>query len=140
MTFEEANGYLDEVADELPQEVFTDLNGGIVLLPDIKYSPQTTHGDLFILGTYNYEPRGMGRYIAIYYGSFLQVNRGRSLEDQKKALKDVLTHELTHHLESMAGVRDLEVKDEIFMENYKKLHGEENPPKKGHGGHSAPSD
>lgn len=127
LTFEEANDYLDQVADELPAEVFTDLNGGIVLLPDIKYSPESTHRDLFILGTYHYEPRGMGRYIAIYYGSFVQVNQRSSVEVQKKALRDVLTHELTHHLESMAGVRDLEVKDEMFMEHYKKQHGDEKP-------------
>ena len=69
---------------------------------------------------YHYEPYGMGRYVSLYYGSFVQVYRGRSVEAQKQGLKEVLYHELTHHIESMAGVRDLEVKDEIFIAEYRK--------------------
>jgi len=29
-----------------------------------------------------------------------------------------LTHELTHHLESLAGERDLEIEDEIRLDRY----------------------
>ncbi|MGD9559892.1 MAG: hypothetical protein AB7V55_04710 [Oscillospiraceae bacterium] len=109
LSFDEAEQYLGEVADALPAEIFTGLNGGITLLPDEVPSP---HGaGLYTLGTYHYEPQGMGRYISIHYGSFVRVAGGRSLDDQKQSLREVLHHELTHHLESMAGVRDLEEKD-----------------------------
>ncbi len=118
MSFEEANAWLDEVADGIPEDIFRELNGGIVLLPAIKLSPEGP--GLYTLGMYHYEPYGMGRYVSLYYGSFVQVYRGRGVEAQKQGLKEVLYHELTHHIESMAGVRDLEVKDEIFIAEYRK--------------------
>ena len=127
LSFEQANEWLDEVAAGIPDDIFNDLNGGIVLLPDIRISPHASGDDLFTLGMYHYEPYGMGRYITIYYGSFVQVYGRQSIEAQKEGLKEVLYHELTHHIESLAGVRDLEVKDEMFMEEYDKKH----PKKKG---------
>ena len=120
LTFDEAGEYLDEVAAGIPDEIFGQLNGGIVLLPDVVISPHAVEEDLYTMGTYNHEPYGMGRYIAINYGSFERVYKNASVEAQKKALKDVLYHELTHHLESLAGVRDLEVVDETFIEGFRK--------------------
>lgn len=35
-TIEETNEMLDEIADSLPFELYRDLNGGIVLLPEEK--------------------------------------------------------------------------------------------------------
>ncbi len=135
LNFDEANEWLDEVADSLPAEIFDGLNGGVVLLPDILISPEAQKRDLFTLGLYHNEPYGLGRYIAIYYGSFVQVYGKSSLEEQKRGLKEVLQHELTHHIESLAGVRDLEVEDEQFMQHYKQENkGEKEKPKwrKGH--------
>lgn len=129
LTFDEADQYLNEIAQDIPDDIFQHLNGGIVLLPDILISPQSLGGDLYTLGTYFNDPWGLGRYIAIYYGSFVQVCRGQSVAEQKKSLKDVLYHELTHHLESLAGVRDLEVKDEAFIRDYHETHGAPEPEK-----------
>ncbi len=121
LTFDEANAYLDEVADGIPPDIYKELNGGVVLLPDISLSREGP--DLYTLGMYHYEPHGLGRYISLYYGSFVQVFRGRSVRAQKEGLRDVLYHELTHHIESLAGVRDLEVKDEQFMQEYRRRRG-----------------
>ena len=118
MSFDEANDWLDEVAEGIPEDIFRELNGGIVLLPAICVSPEGP--GLYTLGKYHYDPYGMGRYISLYYGSFVQVYAGRTPEAQKDGLKEVLYHELTHHIESMAGVRDLEVKDEIFIAEYRR--------------------
>lgn len=35
-TIEEVQIILDEIAEELPAEIYKDLNGGIVLLPQVK--------------------------------------------------------------------------------------------------------
>jgi hypothetical protein len=79
------------------------------------------HGQgLYILGAYHNEPFGLGRYITIYYGSFVRLYGRAPVPAQKKALADVLRHELTHHVEGLAGVRNLEVKDERFIEEFKK--------------------
>ena len=107
---------LDEVAAELPEEVFRDLNGGVSLLPETRLSESDPDGRLYTLGEYRRDQ--MGRYIVLYYGSICAVHGGDSRAKMRKNLKRVLTHELTHHLESLAGERDLEIEDEIELEDY----------------------
>ncbi len=114
MSFEEAHAYLDKLAEKLPPAIYERLNGGVTLQPDTVRSP---HGPgLYTMGMYHNDPYGLGRYIVIYYGSFVRVHGRAPREDQEKALREVLHHELTHHIESLAGVRDLEVLDELFIE------------------------
>jgi len=107
---------LDEIAAELPDEIFKDLNGGISLLDETKKSAKATDGKLYTLGEYHRDQ--MGRYIVIYYGSLCAVYGNISRERYRKHLNDVLTHELTHHWESLGGERGLEIKDEIKMDRY----------------------
>lgn len=129
LSYDEAHDYLDEVAESLPPAFYEHLNGGIVLQPQASVSPQAVSNDLYTMGMYHYEPFGMGRYITIYYGSFRQVCRGRTIAQQKQALREVLLHEFRHHLEGLSGLRDLEVEDEIFMENYLLAHRQQNEDK-----------
>ncbi len=117
LSIEEVENFLSEAMDELPQEMFNGLNGGVVLVASVVRSP---HGNgLFTLGTYHNEQYGMGRYIKINYGSFVRVHGKKSVETQKEELRKLLRHELTHHVESLAGVRMLEDKDAQFIENFK---------------------
>lgn len=118
ISIEEAERYLDEVASELPAEFYNELNGGIILLPEVQVSPEAVNNDLFTMGEYRIE-RGMGRYIVIYYGSFEKVYGHCSKEVIELELKKTLLHEFTHHLESLGGERDLEIEDEIFLEEYR---------------------
>ena len=115
-TIDEINDMLDEIAAELPNEVFRDLNGGVSLLADEKKSDKDPSGGLYTLGEYRRDQ--MGRYIVIYYGSLCAVYGGGTHKNMRKQLRKVLTHELTHHLESMAGERDLEIEDARNMHNY----------------------
>lgn len=130
LSFEEVEQYLNEAASELPSSIFKELNGGIVLLPETMPSKESVDGHLYTLGMYHYDPYGLGRYIAIYYGSFLQVARGQAIVQQHEILRDLLHHELTHHIESLAGVRDLEVQDELFMQQYHAAHPPQKPSEK----------
>jgi len=116
ITIDEMNTILDEIATELPDEIFKDLNGGISLLDETKKSAKASDGKLYTLGEYHRDQ--MGRYIVIYYGSMCAVYGNISRERYRKHLKDVLTHELTHHWESLGGERGLEIKDEIKMDKY----------------------
>lgn len=117
VTIDEMYQMLDEVAQEFPQEFFQDLNGGISLLPDRRRSPYAVDDDLFILGEYHHDK--MGRYIYIFYGSFMQIYGHLSPQALKQRLKKTVAHEFTHHLETLAGERGLEIKDEIQLEQYK---------------------
>jgi len=107
---------LDEIAAELPDEVFRELNGGVSLLPDTRLSDADPDGGLYTLGEYRRDQ--MGRYIVIYYGSICAVHGKPSRKEMRAHLRDVLTHELTHHMESLAGERDLEIEDEEGLEEY----------------------
>jgi len=113
---EEVNDMLNEIAAELPDEVFRELNGGVSLLTETKKSDKDPSGGLYTLGEYRRDQ--MGRYIVIYYGSLIAAYGNPTHKEMRKRLRDVLTHELTHHLESLAGERDLEIEDEIDFNNY----------------------
>ena len=118
ITFDEAAEALDEIAQELPREIYADLNGGINLLPDEKFHPEGNGDDLYIMGEYCYN--NLGRYINIYYGSLTRVYPHLPAAKIKQKIADVLKHEFTHHLESLAGEKELAVKDTIDLEKYKR--------------------
>lgn len=124
LSIEEVHEILNDLADEIPKELFEDLNGGITLVPDIKLSPAAQNHDLFILAQYH---RGgfMGRYITVYYGSLRRVFGTLPEEEFISKLRHVLRHEFRHHVESLAGNRDLEIEDEDFINSYLEKHESE---------------
>ena len=112
---------MEEVAATIPDELLRDLNGGIIVLPEIKYHPMAKTGDLYIMGEYHVHIPGLGRYIVLYYGSFERVfGAGTSNENNhlRSEIKKTLIHELRHHIESLSGVKDLEREDERKLEVY----------------------
>ena len=123
LSFEAAGDILDRLAERFPPEFYRDLNGGICFLPERVEDPQAPAGELYILGEYRYD--AMGRYINLYYGSFAALAKDERWSDEKweTELYETLAHEFTHHLESLAGERGLERKDEEFMEDFWERHG-----------------
>ncbi len=103
---------LEEAASELPQEIFKGLNLGIGVVEDCRVNPNAPSGvPVYTLGEYR-ASRSMGRGIVLFYGSFLRVYPGLRDDAQAKAhIMAVLKHELTHHLESLAGSNDLAIED-----------------------------
>lgn len=120
---DEAYELLDEIAQELPDAFWYELNGGVSLLPQAVRSPAARADDLYILGEYRVDP-ALGRYINLYYGSFRRLHPHMSRGQLKRELRKTLFHEFTHHVESLAGERGLENKDAIQMEAYLRRHGE----------------
>lgn len=117
-TIEEVHIMLDEIAEEIPKEFFNKLNEGVVLLPKYKLHPESTaENPLYILG--EYRTSFTGRNIVIYYGSFERVHSGISERRLKRKLRETLLHEFTHHLESLAGEKGLEIKDAENLEKYR---------------------
>lgn len=117
MTIDEMQDVLDELAEELPEAFYKDLNGGIVLLPQAKESEYSRKNDLYTLGEYHHGG-SMGNYIKIYYGSFERLFGNLSDEDMKKELRHTLRHEFRHHIETLAGEDDLEDEDALFIRQY----------------------
>lgn len=117
-TIDEVHQILDDIAEELPKEFFNKLNEGIILLPEYKLHPESRDKDrLYVMG--EYIKSITGRRIAIYYGSFEKVCYGLSRKELYDKLQDTLLHEFTHHLESLAGEKGLEIKDAEDMRKYR---------------------
>ncbi len=114
------NKMLDEIAETLPKEIYQMLNGGVVLVPDIKYHPQAREHGLYVMGEYHRNSM-MGRYIIIYGGSFQQLYGNGSEENMRQELEKTLKHEFVHHVESLAGEKDLEIEDARNLAKYKKM-------------------
>ena len=119
VTIDEAGAMLDEIAQELPADFYSQLNGGIMLLPNAKtHEAAGNSDDLYIMGEYT-SSHTLGRFITIYFGSFEIVYGYMPPKAFREQLKRVLVHEFTHHLENLAGDRSLERKDELNLEKYK---------------------
>ncbi|MDR1778898.1 MAG: metallopeptidase family protein [Clostridiales Family XIII bacterium] len=118
VTIDEMQDILDELAEELPPVFYEELNGGILLLPEAKRSEYAQGDDLYILGEYHHT-HNMGRYISIYYGSFVRLfGENAPVERVRAELRKTLRHEFTHHLESLAGEDDLEKYDASKLGSY----------------------
>ena len=105
ITFERFEEITYELAQQLPEEFFRKLDGGVMAREAAKLHPQAVSDDLYILGEYHRDPH-LSRFVVLYYGSFM------------KAYGYFL-----HHLESLAGERDLEIQDAIQLAEYRQAHG-----------------
>ena len=110
LSFDQVGDLLDQMAEELPQALFEQLNGGVSLLPDEVRDPEL-EDEVYILGEFCEDQ--MGRYIHLYYGSFAALAGGEnwSHADWERELRETLRHELTHHIEGLAGDKSLDKKD-----------------------------
>lgn len=106
VTFQEAGAMLDEACEALPQEIFRGLNGGVNLSPETRRSENGS----YTLGLYHNDL--LGRYVEIFYGSIAALYGDIPPEKFRARLTATLHHELTHHIENLAGDRTLEHWDE----------------------------
>ena len=112
LTLDRFTQLLEQACATLPQKIFEGLNLGVGVIEGAKARNDTASGQAaFILGEYRAGPQ-MGRGIVLFYCSFLRVYPHIDDDEEGYALiEGVLKHELTHHLESQAGARDLEMAD-----------------------------
>ncbi|NLY09727.1 MAG: metallopeptidase family protein [Tissierellia bacterium] len=123
-SMEEIGFILDEIMEEMDPRLFRDLYGGVNLSPKEKLHPKRLADDYYILGEYVRD--GMSSYIMIYYGSLQKVYSYVNKNQIKEKLQELLDHELTHHLEYLAGEKDLEIEDKLSYAEYVQKHLEAN--------------
>lgn len=123
LSIDEVNDILDRGYDEFPEALFQELNGGVLLLEDALPDPDAGE-DVYIMGEYCVD--GLGRYINIYYGSFAALLFDEPRRVWEEELRTTLRHELTHHVEGLAGERSLEYKDSAQLDALRR--GEDWPP------------
>ncbi|MBN2221365.1 MAG: metallopeptidase family protein [Vallitaleaceae bacterium] len=119
MELEEFSDYVNEVLDhEIPPVLLEGLNLGVIVSPRIEYSDE---GSQFIVMGHYVKSR-IGKQIILYYGSFLHFYQGKSTKAWKRKILATIKHELTHHIEALAGQEDLAKKEhyEVFLRKQKK--------------------
>jgi len=106
-------------AEKLPEAIYRQLNLGIGVVERAKLEKHSApERPLYVLGEYRTH-HAIGRGILIYYGSFARAYPFMKDENElTKEIERVLKHELTHHLESLAGARNLEIADAKFLMDY----------------------
>ena len=102
MTFNEFADIVDDEMNLLPDYVYEELNGNVVVDERPCLHPARVDDDLYILGTYTVDPV-LGRQICIYYGSFIAAF-GHNPAALKAHIRETLRHEFLHHLENRAGL------------------------------------
>lgn len=122
----DAQDMLSDLLDELPKEFFHELHGGVILLDELKLHEESRSIPLYIMGEYRYQ-KGIGRSIVIYYRSFDKVYGHLGYDRFNKALRRVLRHEFRHHVETLAGSKDLIVEDHKQIEDYKRKYDSTRP-------------
>jgi len=109
---------LERLAQELPEELFQGLNGGILLLEEELADPEAGD-DVYIMGEYCWDE--MGRYINLYYGSFAALAKQEEWDRQtwEEELRITFSHELTHHMENRSGLHALDDRDAAELAAWK---------------------
>jgi len=125
ITMEQFRDYMDQIIDEIPPVLLRDLNGGILLREEAKIHPESIGSDLLVMGEYHRKPV-MGRFIYLYYGSFMRAYGYLGEKELYKKIRKTLLHELRHHVESLAGEKDLEIEDAVRLAEYKMKKGIQN--------------
>ncbi len=120
-TFEECAVMLDEIADEMPVELFRELNAGVSLVPQSKLHPAAVNNDLYILGEYIRD--SLGKSIVFYYGSIINAYGHLSYDEFYKQLTRIMHHEVRHHNEYLAGCDDLGLYDKKQIQSYLRSKG-----------------
>jgi hypothetical protein len=129
VTFDEFERRARDEWDRIPGEYRQGVDGMVV---DRSARPHPSLPDVYTLGeclTESY-PSALGdadsirSVVVLYYGSFFRLSRLDPDFDWSGELWETLTHELQHHLESLAADDSLVDMDYAADENYKRYQGE----------------
>ncbi len=116
---EEYRKILSELLDELPEEFFRELSGGVIVSEAAVIPDYARGDDLYTMGQYQVLS-GM-RQIVMFKGSFDRVYPHADEAEARKLLRGILRHEFRHHLESLGGIHNsssLEAADEREKQAY----------------------
>ena len=119
LTIDQAGDLLDEMAEEFPEALFDELNGGVNLMEEALPDPEFPEGEMYILGEYCTDL--LGNYINLYYGSFAALAEQEDWDAYtwQEELRTTLSHELTHHMENRSGLHALDDRDAAELEAYR---------------------
>lgn len=102
--------YVENITEnEIPPILLKDLNLGIQV--SNKKKKDDEEKNYYIMGEYIQD--STGNQIVLYFGSFQYLLQGESLDVWQKEIMDTIKHELTHHIEAMAGQEELAFQEDL---------------------------
>ena len=104
---------ISELLDELPEEFFRELSGGVIVSEAVVIPDYARDNDLYTLGQYQIYS-GI-RQIVMFKGSFDRAYPCADAAEARVILRGTLRHEFRHHLEYLGGIHNsssLEAEDE----------------------------
>lgn len=119
ITTEQYNHIITELLDELPEEFFRELSGGVIVSEAMVIPDYAQGNDLYTMGQYQIYS-GI-RQIVMFRGSFNSAHPNVDLFEAKNLLRGILRHEFRHHLEFLAEIHNsssLEAEDERMKWEY----------------------
>ena len=125
LTTEEYQNIISELLDELPEEFFRELSGGVIVSEALVIPDYARENDLFTLGQYQIYS-GI-RQIVLFKGSFDRAYPAADAAEARERLRGIVRHEFRHHLEALGGVHNsssLEAEDEREKQAYLARHAE----------------
>ena len=120
---EEYQQIISELLDELPEQFFQKLSGGVIVSEAVVLPDYAQGEDLYTMGQYQIYS-GI-RQITMYKGSFDRVYPHADAAEAKELLRGFLRHEFRHHLEFLGGIHNstsLEAEDEREKQAYLSRH------------------
>jgi hypothetical protein len=129
MTFEEFRAEASRVWEEIPDTYRSGVDGLVV---EKKSQTHPSLEEIYTLGeclTESYPsdwggPETTRSVLVLYYGSFRKLSELDPDFDWQFEVWETVTHELRHHLESLAAEDALEDVDYAMDENFKRLRGD----------------
>ena len=120
---EEYKKIVSELLDELPEEFFRELTGGVIVSDAMVIPDYARDNDLYTLGIY--QVFSGVRQIVLYKGSFDRAHPQAGAAEARELLRGILRHEFRHHLEFLSGIHgasSLEAEDEREKRAYLARH------------------
>ena len=125
MTYREFRETLKRYVDEIPPEFLQGLQAVQALEEE---HPEPDYVDVWRLGEYlDIGPEsffggggGIGRHVVLYWGSFRRLAELDPGFDWEAEIWETLTHELRHHVESLAGDASLVAEDIMAAQRFRK--------------------
>ena len=101
---EEYKAIISDLMDELPEEFFRDLTGGVIMSEALVIPDYARGNDLYTLGQYQV-CYGV-RQIVMFKGSFDRLYPQVDVAQSREILRGVLRHEFRHHIEFLGGIHN----------------------------------
>ena len=123
ITIEEYKQIIEELLDELPEEFFRELSGGVTVSEALVIPDYARAGDLYTMGQYQVS-YGV-RQINMFKGSFDRAYPDADAARARELLRGILRHEFRHHMESLGSIHNsssLEAEDARRKQAYLERH------------------